>query len=277
MKGGEGLGTPFFSVITVCYNSGDGAAEAVRHLAEQDFFDYEHIIKDGGSSDGSLDRVYELASADGRIRVFSSADSGIYDAMNQAISEARGRYVFFLNCGDRFASVDVLSRVHKFVTESSDIGEDAVIYGDFVLRGERIRQPERLTAWYLYRRPLNHQSMFFGRGVFERFGDFDTAFRIRADHELTLRAFRGGVVFRRVDMIVSVYEGGGFSEKAENRELNLSELQNLRERHYTSDELKRFRFREKFLFSGVRSALRRRSPAFIRRIYRRVANFFNGG
>ena len=266
---------PFFSIITVCYNSGDGAADAVRHLREQDFNDYEHIIKDGGSRDGSLDRVREIVSNDGRVRVFSGADTGIYDAMNQALAEARGLYVFFLNCGDRFASTDVLSRVHEFIKKCPDLGDNAVIYGDFLLRGERIRQPERLDGWYLYRRPLNHQSMFFGCGVFGRFGNFDTSFKIRADHELTLRAFVGGAGFRRVDLVVSEYEGGGFSEKAENRERSLSELQNLRERHFSPSELKRFRFREKFLFNGVRKVIRLRCPKFVRKAYRNFANWLN--
>ena len=266
---------PFFSIITVCYNSGDGAADAVRHLREQDFTDYEHIIKDGGSRDGSLDRVRELVSDDGRIRVFSGADSGIYDAMNQALAEARGRYVFFLNCGDRFASTDVLSRMHEFIKKYPDSGDNAVIYGDFLLRGERIRQPEQVDAWYFYRRPLNHQSMFFGCEVFRKFGDFDTSFKIRADHELTLRAFIGGAVFRRIDLVISEYEGGGFSEKAENRERSLSELQNIRERHFSPSEMKRFRFREKFLFNGVRKVIRLRCPKFIRRAYRNFANWLN--
>ena len=266
---------PFFSVITVSYNSGDGVRRAAEALRNQTCGDYEHIIKDGGSVDGSVEALGDLTACDPRIRLTVSKDSGIYDAMNQALTQARGRFIFFLNCGDSFIDDDVLSDVRNRIENDVISSENAVIYGDFMLRGERVRQPECLKSWYLYRRPLNHQSMFFGRDVFEKYGCFDTDFKIRADHELTLRTFRGGATFYRVDRVISEYEGGGFSEKAENQAVSREELERIRDRYFTSDEVKRYRFRERLLFGTVRNRIRRGSSLKIRRIYRAFANWFN--
>ena len=265
--------TPFFTIITVCYNAGDGLQASVEELKKQSFGDYEHIIKDGGSTDGSIESVSSLLESDSRIRLTSCPDSGIYDAMNQALEQAQGRYVYFLNCGDRFADTDVLSDLYNKTVSGQD---NAVYYGDFLLRGERIRQPERVDKFYLYRRPLNHQSVFFGREVFEHHGNFDTVFSIRADHELTLRAFVGGSEFHRIDRDICVYEGGGFSEREDKKEIRASELEAIRLRYFSPDERKKYDLRIKLSMTGLRSYMRsERAPKWLRAIYRKAANFFN--
>ena len=280
---------PFFTVITVCYNAGDGLRRAVEALNKQTCGDYQHIIKDGGSTDGSVDSIRHMVDGDGRTVIISCPDNGIYDAMNRALSEAKGRYFYFLNCGDDFYDSCVLEDVKRFIESKSTVDtvnprekggvgalEDAVIYGDFLLRGEKIRQPERIDAFYLYRRPLNHQSMFFGKGLFKRYGGFDTSFSIRADHEFTLRAYRGGSDFLRIYRVIAVYEGGGFSEREDKKRLRESELETIRRRYFTSDERRKYHVRLLFSFSHLRARLRsEKSPKWVRALYRRCANFFN--
>ena len=85
--------TPFFTVITASYNPGDALLTTVRAVLEQSFLDYEMIIKDGGSSDSSLEGL----PSDGRIRTVCEPDTGIYDAMNRATELARGKYIVFMN------------------------------------------------------------------------------------------------------------------------------------------------------------------------------------
>ena len=280
---------PFFTVITVCYNAGDGVRRAIEALRAQTCGDYQHIIKDGGSTDGSLDSVRSLTEGDGKTVLISRPDGGIYDAMNQALALAQGRYIYFLNCGDSFYDSSVLEDVKRFIESKSSVdtvnlrengadgySDDAIVYGDFLLRGEKIRQPERVDAFYLYRRPLNHQSMLFGRGVLKRYGGFDTSFSIRADHELTLRAYRGGSNFLRIYRVIAVYEGGGFSEREDKKQLRGDELKAIRGRYFTSEERRKYEARLRFSFSGLRARLRsERSPKWVRVLYRRCANFFN--
>ena len=86
-----------FSIITVCLNAGQGLLDTVARTLSQTYENFEIIVKDGGSEDGSLEKL----PMDARIRVVTRQDTGIYDAMNQGIAEARGDYLIFMNCGDR--------------------------------------------------------------------------------------------------------------------------------------------------------------------------------
>ncbi len=269
---------PFFSIITVCYNAGEKLRRAVEVLLAQTCGDYEHIIKDGGSTDGSVEAISSLIDGDKRVSITVCPDGGIYDAMNQAVSLARGEYIYFLNCGDAFADERVLEEVKRFILESKAAvnRRDSVIYGDFMLRGAVIRQPKRMSKFYLYRRPLNHQSMFFGSGIFEQYGGFDTSLTIRADHELTLRAYCKNSVFLKIYRVVAIYEGGGFSERPEKKALRDTELEIIRGRFFTDAERKRFALRVKCGFPALRKCLRSsKSPAWIRKAYRGVANLFS--
>lgn len=106
----------FFSLITVCLNPGDKLRGTLESALKQTCGDFELIVKDGGSSDGSLEKNRELLK-DPRIRVFTEKDTGIYDAMNQAVSHAEGQYIFFLNCGDTLYDETVLEKVKKAAEE----------------------------------------------------------------------------------------------------------------------------------------------------------------
>ena len=102
-----------FSILVVCLNPGAKLAETVESIRKQEYRDYEIIVKDGGSKDGSVG----LLPADEKIRLIEKKDTGIYDAMNQAVSEAAGEYVLFLNCGDLFRSLQEPRRPWKKIPE----------------------------------------------------------------------------------------------------------------------------------------------------------------
>ena len=118
------LQDPLISIITVTYNAEATVAATMQSVASQSFDDYEHIVIDGVSTDRTLALVDELKSE--RTRVFSSPDHGIYDAMNKGLGSARGKYVVFLNAGDRFHSPDTLATVAEASTGKLSPG---VIYG----------------------------------------------------------------------------------------------------------------------------------------------------
>lgn len=97
----------FFSIVVVSLNPGDKLFSTLQSILDQDYGNFEIIIKDGGSTDGSVQRFFGEGTerkipADSRIRFFQEPDSGIYDGMNQAVQKVQGQYVLFLNCGDRF-------------------------------------------------------------------------------------------------------------------------------------------------------------------------------
>lgn len=219
---------PLLSIVTVTRNAGAALSRTSQSIAEQTFRDYEHLVKDGLSSDGSLAGVGAFPQA----RVVVRADRGIYDAMNQALEVCRGEWVLFLNAGDLFASPEALAAVASRLAEASEAG---LVYCDY-FAGEFhdvIVNPARVSPFFVYRTTLCHQVCFFRREVLARIGGFDTSLAVAADHDLLARAVvREGVRAVHVPAVAIRYEGCGFSRRPENRSRHRRELQAIRSRHF---------------------------------------------
>lgn len=199
-----------FSVITVCLNAGEKLSHTIDSVLSQTFSDYEIIIKDGGSKDGSTKSLRE----EERIRLITSKDKSIYDAMNQAISHARGEYLLFLNCGDLLAKEDVLENVANAISKS----QADIVYGDLLKAGNAtvIASPEEITDFVCYRNIPCHQVCFYKKHLFEKRG-YDLRYPVRADYEHFLWCkYAGGATFYHAPYPVCIYEGDGFSETKEN-------------------------------------------------------------
>ena len=96
-----------FSIITVCFNAIQTLPATAASLAAQRGADYEWVVVDGASTDGTAEWV--RAQGDAVSRFVSEKDGGIYDAMNKAVSMARGEWGYFLNADDRLADPEVLA------------------------------------------------------------------------------------------------------------------------------------------------------------------------
>lgn len=208
-----------FSIIIVTLNAGDKLEQTVQSVLTQTYNDYEILIKDGESGDGSL------AFLDGineeRIRVVSKKDSSIYDAMNQAVAEAKGEYFIFMNTGDSFASSKVLATVSKHLISS---GTD-IVYGDMFREGQDvvIPYPEKLTDFGLYRNVPCHQVCFYNRRLFSQRG-YDTKLKVRSDYEHFLwSVYKAGATLSHIALPICVYEGGGYSETKKNMKISSME------------------------------------------------------
>ena len=103
-----------FTIITVCYNSGDKIKRTIQSVIEQKYTDYEYIIKDGASSDDTIRIINSCVPKNENIKIISEPDCGIYDAMNKAVGKAHGEYVF-LNAGDYFINKNILQEIEKFI------------------------------------------------------------------------------------------------------------------------------------------------------------------
>ncbi|MBN2133902.1 MAG: glycosyltransferase [Sedimentisphaerales bacterium] len=177
------------SIITVCYNCADTLEDTVESVGCQSHSDVEHIVVDGGSSDGTQDLV---AEHDGRISKFvSEPDEGIYDAMNKGIRLAEGEFVAFLNADDMYAD----DRVISDVVAAAEAGDVDAVYGDllYVRRDDTSKvvrywkAGEYLPGAFRFGWVPPHPTFFCRRSVFERFGAFDSAYRLAGDFELMLR------------------------------------------------------------------------------------------
>ena len=218
----------FFSIVVVSLNPGDKLFSTLQSILDQDYGNFEIIIKDGGSPDGSVQRLFGEGTerkipADSRIRFFQEPDSGIYDGMNQAVQKVQGRYVLFLNCGDRFFDRSVLSDAASFMEkqESTEVGRGRsyIFYGDQFNQQQNspVHSAPVMNDFTCYRNVPCHQVCFYDAQLFAQRG-YDTDYRVRADYEHFLYCIYDKNA-RAVYMPVTVafYEGGGFSETKENR------------------------------------------------------------
>ncbi len=181
------------SVITVCYNSVRTIERSLLSVAEQDYLAVEHIVIDGGSTDGTREILERFRSR--LAYLISEPDSGIYDAMNKGLARASGDIVCFLNADDQYASASVLSRValqmrdHNLDALMGDVGY--FNEGDFSGMVRRYRSdrfhPSRLAWGWM---PA-HPALFLSKKVVQRVGGFKTNYQIAGDFEFIVRAFHG--------------------------------------------------------------------------------------
>lgn len=244
----------FFSIIVVCLNAGVKLRETVESIRGQSEKDYEIIIKDGVSTDSDtikyLEELERESLTDNRIRVYRGRkDSGIYDAMNQAVEYVRGEYVFFLNCGDCFYDGQVLAEVRKKVEmymrdKSAARAEDSCIfYGNICerLTGTLVQSNPVIDDFACYRNLPCHQACFYTAGLLRERG-FDSAYRVRADYEHFLWCYyRGGARTVYIPVTVALYEGGGFSETKENRKKSRQEHRKITGAYMPAGKLLKYR------------------------------------
>lgn len=252
-----------FSLLTVCYNPGEKLRTTVESALKQTYGNFELIIKDGVSRDGSLDSIKDLL-ADPRIRLYAEKDSGIYDAMNRAVELAEGRYVFFLNCGDMLYDEKVLERVAaederlqgkteeikapeghaEGEAEKKEAGQERwIIYGN-VFSGKTkawITPPPLINGFTCYRNVPCHQACFYGARLCKE-KPFETKYKIRGDYEHFLWCYyRGNAKMHYLDVPVAEYEGGGYSETKENLKRSKREHKEITEKYMSRGELFKYR------------------------------------
>ena len=262
--------SPFFSIIVAAYNAEATIAFTIQSVLCQKFEDFEIIVKDGGSKDNTL----ECIPKSDKIKVYSSADGGIYEGMNEGIAYASGKYFCFLNCGDIFADENVLTSFWNLSKEYKNTKR--ILYGDYSRKGVLFKQPSVITSFYLYRTPLCHQSMFFGRELFEELGGYDTTYRILADYNHTLHAFTIGIPFVYCNVPVCDYLGGGASESPKGVELKKSEFEKIQNLYYTKSQRRKYDFKIFLSFKDLRQKLiSDKSPKWVRKLYRKVVNLVN--
>ena len=177
------------SIITVCYNAADTIGETLDSVADQTYQDIEHIVIDGGSTDGT---GAVLKAKGRRVAIWrSEPDRGIYDAMNKGILLATGDVVGMLNADDIYADETVLEQVAVIF---SDPAVDAC-YADLVyVSADDPTKVRRYWRSCSYREGLfergwmpAHPTFFVRRRVYEEHGLFDTQFKLQSDFELTMR------------------------------------------------------------------------------------------
>lgn len=236
---------PEISILVVCLNAGVKLKDTLDSVRKQEYDNYEIIVKDGLSTDGSVEYAKEIAKDIPSLRIIQKRDSGIYDAMNQAVLEARGKYIYFLNCGDILYDEHVLENVHGLI--DANPSETGIYYGNIYerLTAQVVASNPRINAFGCYRNVPCHQACFYDRKLLE-LHPFETRYHVRADYEQFLWCFftkdiAGGVSFVYGDILIADYEGGGFSETKQNRKLSAMEHQEIVRKYMSAGEVWKYR------------------------------------
>jgi putative colanic acid biosynthesis glycosyltransferase len=199
----NGAKTPVISVITVVYNNRDGFIRTAESVRQQVGADWEWVVIDGGSKDGTRDAI--VSFQDDIAYWVSERDGGIYDAMNKGIAQAKGRFLVFMNSGDRLAGPDTLRIVSEAIAKADpDIG--------MLLGAARFElsetysyvQPARPMDPYIYHSvPTSHQAMYFSTALHRR-ALFDQKIRIAADYDAICRMFKMNSKAAYVDDVLAL-------------------------------------------------------------------------
>ena len=208
------------SIITVNYNNREGLVRTARSVVEQTFSDFECMVVDGGSTDGSVGVIQEYAD---RIAwSVSEPDGGIYEAMNKGLDRASGEYVQFLNSGDSFIDQTVLERVF----DDQDLSD--VNYGDqWCLSGGKVVEkrsyPDAVDLAYLFRNPLGHQASFIKTSV-AKAHPYKVNYTISADRAFFLELYLSGSGFHHIDLPVVYFDTEGIGSRESTKELRREQL-----------------------------------------------------
>lgn len=206
----SGLERPLVSVITAVRNARESIAETVESVANQTYGNVEHVVIDGGSTDGTVE---VLRRYDDVIDIWrSEPDRGIADAFNKGVALSRGAWINFQGAGDGFTDADAVSRMMRL----APAGGEAILCGEVIradLNGNpvrRFRLPRRFRKQsLLFRMSLPHQGLFVPRALFDRIGPFDAAHVFAMDYEHLLRAYRAFPPVILLHEPVALWRAGG--------------------------------------------------------------------
>lgn len=284
------------SIITITYNNGEGLCRTIQSVQSQTFCDFEHIIVDGGSTDGSVEIIREYADNEAirqenskadnlalspnhlitssPITWISEKDRGIYDAQNKGIRLAHGEYCYFLNAGDTFCADDVLERMfspNSLISSSPNRLPD-ILYGNEIIvdgNSNRVgiaRGVENPSFVDLYNSCMKHQASFIHRRLFEQYGMYDADMRICADFDWFFRviAFHDEVRLQYKDVDIAYFENTGLSYHSP--ELCVKERQQILDRYMTK------RMQRDYLLMGKYPRLSRVGENKIVKLLLRIAN-----
>ena len=203
------------SIIVPTYNCEKVISRCIDSIIDQVFQDWELLVIDGVSTDGTLEIVRQYSSQDSRILVFSEPDKGIYDAMNKGIDKSHGEWLYFLGSDDSLYDERSLEGIFR-----NNVGEYDVIYGT-------VNAPHWLDRYkgewpkgkYLDNRC--HQAIIYKRSFFGKRIRYDTRYKVCADSALNLRWFLSPkYTYKYFPVIIANYSDGGYSSYTTDQEYN---------------------------------------------------------
>lgn len=198
------------SIITINYNEKEGFEKTIESVLNQTYQDFEFIIIDGGSTDGSKQIIEKFQD---KISYWvSEPDKGVYNAMNKGIRASKGEFVIFINGGDYFNNDLVLEEIAPMLNDEFD-----VYYGNnYNSKSEKhkkiLKYPEKLDFSFFYYRTISHQSTFIRKTLFDEHFYYNEDYKVCSDWEFFIYTFCcKNVPYKYLDKVISVFDCNGIS------------------------------------------------------------------
>jgi glycosyltransferase involved in cell wall biosynthesis len=230
------------SIVTPVLNCVETIRDTIESVMQQSYQNFEYIIVDGGSTDGTLEVIQEYKN---KIHLITGVDKSIADAMNKGMRKATGSTIGILNADDIYLT-DTLLEVNKYYKKYPH----AVLHGDMRVFSSAERYYDVIAPdepSFLRGMVINHPTMFIPRCILEEFGEYDETFRINGDWEICIRYFLNKVEFKRINKIMTHYKIGGVSTT--NPSVVFNEMHKVRKKYHLY-KIVDFRYlREKILMA----------------------------
>lgn len=218
------------SIITVNYNNYPGLKKTVESVIRQSSKDFEFIVIDGNSTDGSKELITQYQEH--LAYSVSEPDNGIYHAMNKGIEVAKGNYLLFLNSGDSLSNHATLETVRPYLTANYGI-----VYGNaaYVEGNERVVRtyPSELSFQFFWEHNLSHQASFIRRSLFKELFLYNENYQIASDWEFFVYAIcKKDIPYLHIDQTICDYDTTGISSMLNNHKVMHEERTQTLRKHF---------------------------------------------
>lgn len=228
--------SPLVSVVTVCFNSAETIQQTIASVQAQTYHNIEHIIIDGGSTDGTLDILERHAH---QLDYFASqADKGLYDAINKAIGLAAGDYIIILNSDDWYHETCIEKLLQALKYSNADFVSALAQYVDQSGKPVENVNPMPFDESVYLRMPLRHETMLVPAKLYETIGPYSLDYSIISDLDIAIRLFDQGYAHYEVRSPLLYFRNTGLSNRR--RDILLEERKLILARQFpalTSNEL----------------------------------------
>ncbi len=205
------------TIVTVCYNAVNVLEKTIMSVLEQTYPNIEYIIIDGASTDETPNIIKKYND---NISFWSSEpDSGIYDAMNKGIRKSTGMWINFMNAGDTFSSSDTIEKMAHNLSDDYMVVYGNVIkcYEHYKIKDSGIKKM-KIDAIDFFLDGINHQTAFIRKSMFDKYGLYDTKYRLASDWQFFMKVVGlGGEKAKYVDLDVALFKMDGASTNYKNQ------------------------------------------------------------
>ena len=203
----EKLSSPLFSIITPVLNNKNGLLKTIESIKKQSLANYEHIVIDGGSTDGTLEIIKNEKNITEWI---SEKDKGIYDAINKGLKISRGKYINTINSGDYYYSHDSL-KIIKDYFEKNDV---SFIFGAVLKKKVFYKYEPNKMLWTFNFYPAHSSGFFIKKKAHDEIGNYNLRYPCSSDYDFFWRLIKKNKhkgLSTKKNEIIGVFEPGGFS------------------------------------------------------------------